>query len=75
MIQESTFKVYVKTNSQKNEFKGFDEAKNAYRISIKAPAQDNLANIELIKFLSKELKKQVRIIQGFKSKEKIIRVI
>ena len=75
MIQESTFKVIVRPNAKKNEIKEFDEQKQAYRVSIKAPAEDNKANIELIKFLSKELGKKVKIISGLRSKEKLIKVI
>ena len=75
MIQESTFKVIVRPKSKKNEIREFDEEKHAYRVSIKSPAEDNKANIELIKFLSKELKKKVQIIRGFHPKEKIIKII
>ena len=75
MIQKPTFKVIVRPNAKKNEISIFDKEKHAYRISIKAPAEHNKANIELIKFLSKELKKKVQIIRGFHSKEKIIKII
>ena len=44
------------------------------KIQIKAKPEDNKANIELIKFLSKSLKKKVRIVSGFKSKEKIVEI-
>ncbi len=66
------FKVIVKPNSQKNEMLGFDEEKQAYIVRIKAKPEDNKANIELIKFLSKEMKAKVRIVGGFKSKEKLL---
>ncbi len=65
-------KVTVKPNSTKNEIAGFDEAKQAYVVKIKAQAQDNKANIELIKFLSKEWKCRIRIISGLTSKNKLI---
>jgi len=71
-IKEKTFKVIIKPNSSKNEIMGFDDNKRAYKISIKEKAQDNKANKELIKFLSKVLGKKVRIKSGFKSREKII---
>ena len=63
-IKETTIKVMVKPNSARNEFIGFDKEKNAYRISIKAKPEQNKANIELIKFLSKLLKKKITIISG-----------
>jgi len=73
-IKESTIRVILKPNSPKNRIIKFDSERNAYRIEIKAPAQDNKANIELIKFLSRSLKKNVKIIKGFKSKEKLIKI-
>lgn len=74
-IQDNKFKIIVKANSKKNKINGYDKEKNAYRISIAAKPENNKANIEIIKFLSKLLKKKVRIISGLKSKEKIVEVI
>ncbi|MEK6949975.1 MAG: DUF167 domain-containing protein [Nanoarchaeota archaeon] len=71
-VKEKIFKVIVKPNSKKNEFIGFDEGKQAYIISIKEKAEDNKANIELIRFLSKILGRKARIKSGLKSREKII---
>ena len=72
-IKHQVFKIIVKPNSPKNEILGFDKARNAYRIAVKAKPEHNKANIELIKFLKKALKKDIKIIRGFTSKEKIIR--
>lgn len=47
------------------------------KIKITAPAVDNKANEELIKFLSKEMKKkksQIKIISGFTSREKTLEI-
>lgn len=74
-IKESKFKLVVKPNSKENKIEGFDKERSAYIIRIKAKPEDNKANIELIKFLSKSLKKRVRIVSGLKSKEKIIKAI
>lgn len=73
-IQNNKFKIIVKPNSRENMVERFDKERNAYRISIKAKPEDNKANIEIIKFLSKLLKKKVNIISGLKSREKIIEV-
>jgi len=73
-IKQGTIKVILKPNSLKNRIIKFESEKNAYRIEIKAPAQENKANLELIKFLSKSLKKNIKIIQGFKSREKLIKI-
>lgn len=74
-IKESKFKVIIKPNSAKNEIVGFDDYKKAYIIKIKEKAEDNKANEELIKFLSKILRKRVKIKSGFKSKEKLIETL
>ena len=74
-IKELKFKIIVKPNSRENKIEGFDNERNAYRISIKAKPEDNKTNIEIIKFLSKSLKKKVRIVSGLKSREKIIEII
>ena len=71
-IKETIFKVIVKTNSPKNEILGYDKERKAYKLNIKAKPEHNKANIEIIKFFSKLLKKKVKIIKGLKSKEKII---
>ena len=73
-IKQGIIKVILKPNSSKNKIKEFDSERNAYRIDIKAPAQDNKANVELVKFLSRALKKDVKIIKGFKSREKLIKI-
>ncbi|MBI2654550.1 DUF167 domain-containing protein [Candidatus Woesearchaeota archaeon] len=73
-IAGKRFKIIVKPNSKENKVEEYDKDKNAYRISIKARAEDNKANIEIVKFLSKTLKKRVRIVSGLKSKEKVIEV-
>ncbi len=73
-IKQGVIKVILKPNSPKNKIKGFDSERNAYRIDIKSPAQDNKANLELIKFLSKSLNKKIKILRGLKSKEKLIKI-
>jgi len=73
-ISNSTLKIIVRPNAHSNEITGFDEEKKAVRVNIKAPADKNKANIEVIKFFSKLLKKKVRIKTGLKSKEKILQV-
>ena len=74
MIKEDSFKIIVKPNSSKNELLGYDDVRGAYRVNIKAKAEDNKANIEIIKFFSRMLKKKVKIVKGLKSKEKVVKV-
>lgn len=66
--------IIVRPGSSKNEITGYDAEREAYRINIAAPPQDNKANRELLKFLTKELKKKVEIKSGLKSKKKIISI-
>jgi uncharacterized protein (TIGR00251 family) len=71
-IKERVFKAIIKPNSRDNEITGFDKDRKAYLVKIKARPEDNKANIELVKFLSKVLGKRVKIKSGFKSREKVI---
>lgn len=71
-IKEDAFKVIIKPNSQNNAVVEFNKDKGAYLIKIKARAEDNKANIELIRFLSKILGKKIKIKSGLKSKVKAI---
>ncbi|MGB9675107.1 MAG: DUF167 domain-containing protein [Candidatus Nanoarchaeia archaeon] len=66
-------KIKVKQNSSCNKF---IESENL--VYVKAAAEKNKANIELIKTLAKYYKvssSQVRIIKGLCSREKIIEII
>ncbi|MBN2422410.1 YggU family protein [Candidatus Woesearchaeota archaeon] len=73
-IQNNRLQIIVKPNSPKNEIINWDENKQALRINIKEKAEDNKANIAIIKFFSRLTKKNVRIVSGFKSKQKIIEI-
>ena len=74
-IQTGKFRIIAKPNARENKMEGFDENKRAYRVSIKAKPEGNKANAEIIKFLSKLLKKRVKITHGLKSREKTIEIL
>ena len=74
-IKTGKFKIIVKPNARENRVNGFDMEKGAYRVSIKAKPEGNKANAEIIKFLSKLLKKRVKIAHGLKSREKTIEIL
>ncbi|MBI2656455.1 DUF167 domain-containing protein [Candidatus Woesearchaeota archaeon] len=74
-IKETKFKIIAKPNSRENKIECFDKERNAYRISIKAKPENNKANLEIIKFLSKLLKRKVKIASGLNSREKIIEIV
>ncbi|MBN1645348.1 YggU family protein [Candidatus Woesearchaeota archaeon] len=75
VLENVCFKIIVKPDSKENKILGYDKEKLAIRIAIKAKADKNKANIELIKFLSKQLNRKVRIKTGLKSREKIICIV
>ena len=68
----TNFKVHVKPNSSKNEIVNFDKDNKLLVVKIAAVPDKDKANKELIKFLSKKLKKKVNILKGLKSREKLI---
>ena len=64
--------ILVKANAVKTEIIGYDETRAALKVSVRAPAEDNKANIEIIKFFSKLTGKDVRIVSGKTSKKKVL---
>ena len=71
-IKNNILKIIVKPNSNKSEIIGYDDTREAIKVNIKAPADKNKANIEVVKFFSRLLKKEVRIKVGLTSKEKVL---
>ncbi|MBI5391757.1 DUF167 domain-containing protein [Candidatus Woesearchaeota archaeon] len=71
-IKETTFKVIVKTNAGESKLVCYDAGKQAYKIELNAKPIEGEANKELIKFLSRLLKKQVRIVSGLRNRQKKI---
>lgn len=50
------------------------EKDKVYEVWIKEKPIDGKANLELIKFLKKYFKKNIKMIKGFNSREKIIEI-
>ena len=69
-MTDNLIRVKVKPNAKKTRIVSHEE--DLLKVEVAAPAEDNKANIELVKFLSKKLKKKVRIKSGFRSKEKVL---
>ena len=72
-IRDDSLKIIVKPNSRRNEILQYMPEKEALKVAIKAPPEDNKANIEIIKFFNRLTKKQTRIIRGLTSKEKLLK--
>lgn len=68
----SSFTIKVKPNAPKTEITGVEG--NILKVSVKAPAENNKANIAIIKFFSKLTGKHVKIVRGLTSKTKILKL-
>jgi len=66
--------ILVKPNSPKTEVIGWDEEKKVLRVNIHAKPEDNEANIEVVKYFSRLLKKKVSIKSGMRSREKLLHI-
>lgn len=65
-------KIKLHSNSSQEKIEKINE--NSLEIWIKEKPIDNKANVALEKFLKKYFKKDVKIIKGIKSREKIVEV-
>lgn len=66
---EFPIKIVVKPKSKKEKIEFLD---GFYRVEVKEKAENNKANLAVIKLLSKYFGKQVYIKNGLKSKRKLI---
>lgn len=64
--------VLVKPNSRDESIEWNGEV---LKVSITAPAEDNKANIAVIKLVSREAGCQVRILRGLTSKKKVLKAV
>jgi hypothetical protein len=64
--------VKVKPNARENLI--LEQTATSMKVAVAAPPEKGKANLELARFLSKKLKKQVRIVSGFGSSTKIIEI-
>ena len=71
-VTDNSLRIIVKPGKKQNYILGYDYEKKALIVEIKAPAEQNKANKEVIKFLSKLLKKRVKIKSGHTSKMKVL---
>ena len=64
--------VKVIPNSKRAELTKLSE--NTFKLKVKSPAENNKANLEVIKFFSKYFKKDVEIIKGKTARRKTLRI-
>ena len=65
-------KIKVKPNFKENRIEKINDKE--YVVCVKSVAKEGKANVELVKELKKYLKQNVKIVSGFKSRNKIIEV-
>ncbi|PIN78259.1 YggU family protein [Candidatus Woesearchaeota archaeon CG10_big_fil_rev_8_21_14_0_10_34_8] len=73
-IINNKLKIIAKPNAKKTEILGYDSNKKAVKIAIAAVPDKDKANKELLKFVSRKLKKKARFVSGMKSREKILEI-
>jgi len=73
-IEGGLLHVKVKPNSSKTEIEGYDDARKVLIVRVKAPPDKGKVNLELMKFLSKELGKKVSIKSGSRSRMKVLEI-
>jgi uncharacterized protein (TIGR00251 family) len=73
-IKDNSLRIIVKPGKKQNYVLGYDLEKEAVIVEIKAKAQDNQANKEVIKYFYKLLKKHVRIKSGMTSHLKVLQI-
>lgn len=71
-IYNNHLAIIVKPNSPKTEIVRYDYGKRALRVNVHAKPEDNAANVEVVKFFSKLLKRKVIIKSGTRSREKLL---
>lgn len=68
----ATIDVVVKPNSSKNEIVGYDSERKVWIVKVKAAAEKDKANKELLNFLRKATGKRFVIKNGIRSREKTL---
>jgi len=73
-LEKGPIQAVVKPNAKKTEvLEWLDD--HTVKIAIAAPAEENKANVELVRFLSKQVKRRVRIKSGLTSKRKVVELV
>jgi uncharacterized protein len=73
-IDHGTLRVVVRPKAARTEVVDWDDARKALIVRVKAQPEDGKANAELVRYLSKELKRRVSIKSGFSSREKMLSI-
>ena len=71
-LKTGILKVRVKTGAPKTQILGWEH--DVLKIAVNARPEKGRANAEIVKFFKRELKKDVKIVKGLKSKNKVLSV-
>ena len=73
-ITSRTITIKAKPNARKTEIISIATS-GLINLDVAAPPEHNKANIEIIRFFSRLLKKRVEFVRGVSSKTKVLRVL
>jgi uncharacterized protein (TIGR00251 family) len=73
-VKNGKLHVRVKPSAPKTEILGYDDARNAVKIAVAAPPEDNKANLELLKFVRKQTGKRITLVSGKTSRDKVLEI-
>ncbi len=73
-IINGVLNIIAKPGKRETKIVRYDPEKGALVVEVGAVAEDNKANVELVKFFSKLLKRKVEIKSGHTSKHKALRI-
>ena len=74
-VKGARLKIKVRPNAPKTEILGWDDEHSQLKIAVNAPPDKNKANQEILRFLSRLLKKKIRIISGSRSRTKVVEIL
>lgn len=67
-------KIKIKVHANSSREKIVKLENENYEVWLKTKALENKANLELVKILKKYFKKEIKIIRGLKSKNKVVEI-
>ena len=67
--------IKVRPDSPTTEIIGYDSSEEIFSMNVKAHPDKGKANQEIIRFFSRLLKKEVKIVSGVRSKRKLLKLI
>ncbi len=73
-LRRPVLMLIIRPRATKTKIVAYDPVRDALRVAVAAPPENNKANKEIVKFFSRLLKKRVRIIKGATGKQKMLAI-